>query len=521
MSLSNYEQLLVAAENAKEALKDLQAKTADASSADMEIVQAQAGYDLISSEYEKRLSQLQASEAEKAAVSSLLEQLVSRREALKTEKSKQIAVRDEQKSKVEIKEVELAGIVGEAAVPGSGSSTGLVKLREDLKDLRDELDVLNQNIVTGREKEINTKSDLTSDDVALKEMIKLRDAMAPDANKSAINATILAAESKRNATKELYDNIVADIKSNQDDATVKKAEITSKETEISSEMAKYRAAEVELETYRESYRDAVNKTLALTNELQDIEGIENPNDFDENVDTSNYPNGKEGSRLHITKSTKDSLDTIVTQGTNIKDSLSNAKDEKKDEITFAQSSKAAVDKDLVEFTSLYKAAKAEVDSRVEQQIRIEINAALAVLEDFLANGSIVASGAPVVSKSVEEEVVKTCNTSKVRNVLARIRTAYSDPAEYRRIRDEILADVVGTFFGKVDDPCYSSLSQSDVDRINSDMKRQFSLVATAALVKYGLLSPHSSPTKKHSPFPWFWLALLVIAIVIFVIYSRM
>lgn len=516
MSLSNYEQLLTLAGNAKDALRNLQEKTASASSADMEIVQAQAGYDLISSEYDKRSAQLQASEAEKTAISSLLEQLRSRRASLQSDKTDQMKIRDEQKTKVEDKEDELADIVGS----GSPDPSGLGKLREDLDTLRKALDDINQKIVTGREQEINAKSDLASDDVALKEMVKIRDAMAPGADKTTINATITAAETKRNDTQDRYDDIVKDIKDNQDKATAKKGEITSKEAEISSEMARYRSVEAELETLRESYRDAVNKTLSITNDLQDIEGIADSDDFDKNVLVADHPDGMDGSRLSITKKTKDSLDTIVSRGTDIKKSLSDAKDEKKSEIEQAQSLKADADRKLVDATNSYKSAKAEVDSHVEQQIRIEINAALAVLEDFLANGSIVSSGAPVVSRSVEEEVLKTCNTSKVRNVLARIRTAYSDPAEYRRLRDEILADPVGTFFGKIDDPCYSSLSQSDVDRINSDMKRQFSLVATAALVKYGLLSPHSSPTRKTSSFPWFLLALLVVVIVLFFLFCR-
>lgn len=514
--MSNYTLLKDKSTEVSVALQTFDTKNAAAILAEAEEAQAKMAYDVIVSEFEKRKVSFDLVDAEKDATDALVTSLTAKRASFITQKASLKAQRDAKQDEVDDKKAESDGFLGAAAVVAPPSAaTGVFLLQSELKTKQDDLGTINRDIVTLREQEIIDRQLVESEEKNLAEAVKRR-ASAPSEDLAAVAAAvadIAAASTALANARAALTSTLADIQSNVSDAEIKTQEIVDKETEINEQMANYRQAESELDVLRQEYDTLVAQTLSVTNSLQDVEGVEAP--LIPDTDVVGAP--KAGSQLYIATNTQTSVDAIFTQEETLKDALETVKATKKTDLDARRTEKNTAERDLQTATDALRRSKSEFEVLFQAQKKIESDVTINILEDFLKNGNIVLSGAPVVSQAVESEVLKTTPSAKVRSLISRIRASYTDATEYRKLRAEFLADPVGSFYSVMDDPAFKTMSQAEIDLFQNEVKARFGQMAAALFVKYGLLAGPDKPHKHSYTMLIVFGVLLVVAVVAFVV----
>lgn len=150
-------------------------------------------------------------------------------------------------------------------------------------------------------------------------------------------------------------------------------------------------------------------------------------------------------------------------------------------------------------------------NEIEEQKNIEIDAAALLLEEFLINGAaVINSSAPVVATSIRNKIDQTCPNAKVRTFVELVEAAYASEEAYVKLRTQIAADPVGSFFNAIEDPCFNLLPADELAALRAAIKDGF---AARASELFALYFPSGASTSSGSSNTWLVVVLAIIALV--------
>lgn len=525
----NYVQLQNKARDVVEATTLLRTRKIAQASADKEAVQARVSYDTIVSDYEKRKAQAMSADEDKVKLTSDLAELRALRTALIAQKAAAVTTRDEAAAEVTAKEEEIADYLGEpvdevypdpmASPPVVGSpakpSRGIHALRAQADPLIEDAAELNQGIVAKRIELEALQANLVVAEKKLKDFKDVRDSTPPSERTQQMTDDVDEAQQEVDDLKYQISSLQASIDVDVEAVAAKEVEIEDINDQIEALMSDYRRAQRELKSDQDTYQEALADFQNIANQLEDIEGSADPAapTSDDNVPDAD---GAEGSRLELMVDALDRVTTVNSAYTYLRDSLNDAKTVRKTALDAANRKKVTAEREVASAEEDLARLRKDLAVLVAAQASIEVEAAASLLEDFLKNGSLITSGAPVVDLSVERDVAKTCEDSKVRSLISRIRAAYLDESEYLALRAEFRADPVGSFFNTINDPCFALLSEAEVEALRANIKANFSRRAAALFDKYYPTRNGSGPVSRNSTFLiWVLIAVVVIAVAAF------
>lgn len=501
----NYVQLQNKARDVIDATNLLRMRKSAQISADKEAVQAKVSYDSVASEYERRKAQVTVSEEDKTKIGLEIIDLRSQRASLITQKATAITVRDEAKTAVDDKETEIADILGEPVAEDlmasppivAQPSRGIHALEAQADPLKQDVDDLNQGIVTKRINLEALNAALAVLEKKLEDLKDVRDSMPPSEVPQELKDEIEATETEISDAKYDISSVEASIEVDLESVSSAEAYIETIMGQIEDLMSDYRNAQRELEDLRVNYQEALSEFQNIANQLEDIEGSAEPSEptSDSNVSAAD---GEVGSRLALMVEAYERMTTVNDSYVYIRASLSDAKIMRKTALDAANRKKTTADREVASADEDLTRLRRDLAVLISNQGNIEVEAAASLLEDFLKNGSLVLSGAPVVDISVERDIAKTCEDSKVRSLVSRIRAAYLDEDEYKALRAEFRADPVGSFFNTINDPCFALLSEDEVEALRADIKANFSRRAAALFAKYFPTRSGSTSTSSRT-----------------------
>jgi DNA repair exonuclease SbcCD ATPase subunit len=304
-------------------------------------------------------------------------------------------------------------------------------------------------------------------------------------------------------------NLVTSIESDIESISYEEAYVDTLTGKIEDLMSDYRRAQRELEDLRTNYQEALSEFQNIANQLEDIEGSADPSEATVDANVSDA-DGAEGSRLALTVEASERMTNVNAQYTYLRDSLNDAKVVRKTALDAANRKKVTADREVASAEEDLARLRRDLAVLIANQGNIEVEAAASLLEDFLKNGSLVLSAAATVDISVERDIAKTCEDSKVRSLVSRIRAAYLDEDEYKALRAEFRADPVGSFFNTINDPCFALLSEDEVEALRADIKANFSRRAAALFAKY-------FPTRSGSTSSSSRTGLIVVGVLVVVV----
>lgn len=276
-----------------------------------------------------------------------------------------------------------------------------------------------------------------------------------------------------------------------------------------------RLKESELATLRSAHDTLIEQSRTLTNQLEDIEGkhaITSDLDVNDYGDTGVIatPDRKAGSNLDLVVVQKAQATLVKNAFDAMKGPLETAKGTRQGELNSANTSKTGADAAVVSKTAALEAARTSLNTYIENQKKIEVDAAVLLLESFLKNASVVLASGATLDPAVVPAIDKTCPSAKIRTFVDRITASFSDEAEYAALRDEIRNDPVNSFFNIISDPCFNLLSEEDVAALRAEIKANFGKQAEALFAKY---YPRTSASSSSNVTYWVIAALVILAIV--------
>lgn len=353
----------------------------------------------------------------------------------------------------------------------------------------------------------------------------LADAVAsdPSGTHTALELLVTNAKDALDAVGGTRELIAAEITavSDQDDL------IGPKEVVIAGLMADLREHQATLATVEANIADHVSKINVVVNRLENAVGGDTafmtPYDITPGsgaiatlITTPNV-----ASRLAIVNADVTALGLVKTQYTNLHSTLDGVAVARASAASTKESDRVTAAAAVVTAETTLQTCKAALAVLIETQKNVEVDAAVALLEDFLKNGdSIVTSAAPTIPTAVETLVGYTCPSSKVRTLVSQIEAAYANEAEYVALRAQFLANPGAAFFhALVSDPCFASLSPAEVEALSNQMVALFAVKAAALFAKY---FPQTTATTTSLTTLFVILGVLaVVVLVALLMYYRM
>lgn len=513
----NYVQLQNKARDVIDATTLLRTRKTAQISADKEAAQAKVSYDLVVSDYERRKAQATASDEDMTKTAADIVELRALRASLITQKATAITVRDEAADAVEAKETEILDILGEpvtadpmASPPIVGQpSRGIHALEAGIDPHREAVDTLNQGIVTKRISLESLRAVLSALKKELQDLKDVRDSMPPSEVPQELRDEIAAKEDEVDAKEYEISSLEAEIEVDLESVSVEEAYIDTLMGQIEDLMSDYRAAQRDLEELRITYQEALSEFQDIANQLEDIEGSADPSEATVDANSAEA-DGEIGSRLRLTVESHDRMMSINSEFVYLRDHLNDAKIVRKTALDAANRKKTTAEREVASAEEDLARLRRDLAVLIANQGNIEVEAAASLLEDFLKNGSVIVSAAPVVDVSVERDIAKTCEDSKVRSLVSRIRAAYLDEDEYKALRLEFRADPVGSFFNTINDPCFALLSEEEVEALRANIKANFSRRAAALFAKYFPTRSGGTTSTRNNTRTWVLTAVVVV-----------
>lgn len=527
----NYTLLHNKAEAVAAAVEDLRTKKQQLVVLEKEAIQTKAAFDAVSKEYEKRKTQASLTEEDKEKLEADLAKLISDRAELIAEKAAAFTAYSAALTALDTANTARDTLIGEevssTASPPVTTPSGIRLLQSELVTLNEQADVISHDLVTARGEAVELKATLDAKKVLLQDLKDTRDSLpAGTARDNLTNVEIPAKEAEVTAAQGAYDSKLAEVEGFETSYTNKTAEATAKQDAITGQMELLREKEREIATLKEDVENTLAEYADLANKLQDIEGTADQNDLlnDGNVTVEadadadgGLDDGQEGSQLFLLTKTVYTVGEVHSQYIALRDSLNTAKTARKATMDSVASAKVAKEREVANAETTLATLRRQLDSLLDIQKKIEIDAAVALLEDFLKNGAVVLAAAPNVELEVAQDVAKTCPESKVRALLSRIRASYTDPEEYKRLLDEFRADPVGSFFNDINDPCFVLLSEEEVEEFRADIRAAFLKAAKALFAKY---FPGSVKSSSLVPLLVFLAVIVALVVAIYFFYIR-
>jgi len=324
------------------------------------------------------------------------------------------------------------------------ATDGLAKMTADLKDLNDEILIL-QRALASMERDLAASQNPTQgqlDDI--------------DAQRDAIEAKVDDKGAKEAEIAALKASIV-----------IKTSDVTQGKNHLKERILEKRLRQKQLAEHRVTLQAKVDELSKVTNDLQMIEG----SGVTEDVSPVGAPIA--GSRLKIARDIRDLYTNNFADQqaviTSIESAIVTATTTLNTKNTDLTAKKTAQDT----AQDAYNIAKQTLDAALKTQVEYEVKAAVKVTAELLKYRNVTLASAPTVDPSVQLEVEKTFTSSRVRVVFEQVKAALADPVAYKALLARIMADPIGVFFGGEADPDLSDLSVEDVERFKKQIRDMF------------------------------------------------
>lgn len=509
---TNYEQLETKAGEVTTAIGDLRTKTVALDLACSELAQAEGNAARTEAEYLRRKDQSDAAADDLAAVTALETDLRARRTTLQgrwdtlfhlvmtpdgtyvtavSDKEDEIGADESSGKRLEIANAELAA---------QGHRTAIENANIAIVGLRAQEEQIEAEVASHEALVAELKHQRDSYPVGSAEYIAL-DGQVTDAIGNDTTPNTLEGEKKALADKR------AEIAAQQLIISTNTPLLAEDVALVAEKIAELRVLETELATAQKTLDDAVAEFTTAVNQLQDIDGTSDSrvNTTLKNADAD----GAAGSQLAVTVATKAELTTIDGAYDTAEAAAKIPRDTAAAALPGAQSAKTTAQSQYDIAQTTLERVEADLRVLVDKQKDIEVRAAAALLEDFLKNEDAVLAAAPTVALAVQQEVDKTCPSSKVNELVSQFRAAYADEDEYKALLERIIENPFAVFFNQIEDPCFVLLTEAEVAQFRADVEERFRAEARRLLREYG----HGGSTSSGVSI-WFVVAVIVVIVAV-------